>query len=144
MLRDCLAADKLMGQKAPMGWRTAMIGMAAASCLLSASAGHGLAAADGPYEPGLMRLSEVLGSLHFLRNLCGEKGDKWRGEMEKLLASENPDPERKARLTASFNRGYRSFAGTYTTCTSSATEAIARYMKEGEALTREIASKYGN
>ena len=82
-----------------------------------------------------MRLAEILGSLHFLRNLCGEKGDQWRGEMEKLLQSENPDPERRARFIASFNRGYRSFGGTYTQCTASATEAIGRYMKEGETLS---------
>lgn len=101
-------------------------------------------AVEAPFEASLMRLSEVLGSLHFLRNLCGEKGNTWRAEMEKLLAVENPDPARKARLTASFNRGYRSFESTYSTCTSSATEAISRYMKEGEALTREIATRYGN
>ncbi|TIN51443.1 MAG: TIGR02301 family protein [Mesorhizobium sp.] len=100
--------------------------------------------AEAPFEPGLMRLAEVLGSLHFLRNLCGEKGDQWRLEMEKLLESENPDPNRRARFIASFNRGYRSFSGTYTQCTPSATEAIARYMKEGETLSRDIASRYGN
>ena len=102
------------------------------------------AAAEAPFEPGLMRLAEVLGSLHFLRNLCGEKGDQWRGEMEKLLESENPDPERRARFIAAFNRGYRSFGSTYTQCTSSASEAINRYMKEGEKLSRDIASRYGN
>ncbi|WP_275448466.1 TIGR02301 family protein [Mesorhizobium retamae] len=101
-------------------------------------------AAEAPFEPGLMRLAEVLGSLHFLRNLCGEKGDRWRDEMENLLASENPDPERRARFIAAFNRGYRSFSSTYTQCTSSATEAISRYMKEGESLSRDIASRYGN
>ena len=101
-------------------------------------------AAEAPFEPGLMRLAEILGSLHFLRNLCGEKGDQWRAEMEKLLASENPDPSRRARFIASFNRGYRSFGSTYTQCTPSATEAINRYMKEGEDLSRDIASRYGN
>lgn len=100
--------------------------------------------AESPFEPGLMRLAEVLGSLHFLRNLCGEKGDQWRVEMQKLLDSENPDAERRARFIASFNRGYRSFGGTYTQCTPSATEAISRYMKEGETLSRDIASRYGN
>jgi uncharacterized protein (TIGR02301 family) len=100
--------------------------------------------AEAPFEPGLMRLAEVLGSLHFLRNLCGEKSDQWRSEMEKLLESENPNPERRARFIASFNRGYRSFGGTYTQCTPSATEAIGRYMKEGETLSRDIASRYGN
>ncbi|TPK77024.1 TIGR02301 family protein [Mesorhizobium sp. B2-3-3] len=100
--------------------------------------------AEAPFEPGLMRLAEILGSLHFLRNLCGEKGDQWRVEMQKLIDSENPDAERRARFIASFNRGYRSFGGTYTRCTTSATEAISRYMKEGETLSRDIASRYGN
>ncbi len=101
-------------------------------------------AQEAPYEGKLLRLSEVLGSLHYLRNLCGEKGDRWRAEMEKLLESEKPDPERRARFIASFNRGYRSFNGTYTQCTASATEAIGRYMREGEQLSRDIASRYGN
>ena len=102
------------------------------------------ASVDAPYEAGLMRIAEVMGSLHFLRNLCGEAGDKWRGQMEKLLAAENPDPTRRAKFIANFNRGYRSFDEIYVNCTPSATEAINRYMKEGEALTREIAGRYGN
>jgi uncharacterized protein (TIGR02301 family) len=64
--------------------------------------------------------------------------------MEQLLASENPSPDRKARFVASFNRGYRSFDGVYVACTASATEAISRYMKEGEELSRDIATRYGN
>lgn len=101
-------------------------------------------ALDGPYEPGLLRLAEVLGSLHFLRNLCGDDGSAWRGRMETMLATENPGPERRARFIASFNRGYRSFEANYATCTPSATEAIRRYMEEGEKLAREIALRYGN
>jgi uncharacterized protein (TIGR02301 family) len=101
-------------------------------------------AVEAPFEAGLIRLAEVLGSLHFLRNLCGESGNQWRAQMEKLLESENPNPERRARFIASFNRGYRSFSESYKRCTPSATEAINRYMKEGEALTRDIASRYGN
>ena len=101
-------------------------------------------AVEAPYEPGLMRLAEILGSLHFLRNLCGEKGDRYRVEMEKLLQSENPAPDRRARFIARFNHGYRSFADTYRQCTPSATEAIKRYMAEGEMLSRDIASRYGN
>jgi uncharacterized protein (TIGR02301 family) len=101
-------------------------------------------AAEAPFEGSLVRLAEILGSLHFLRNLCGEPGEQWRGEMDKLLQAENPNPARRAKFIASFNRGYRSFAGTYTSCTASATAAISRYMKEGEALTREVAARYGN
>lgn len=111
------------------------------SCMLATTPAP---AAEAPFEPGLMRLAEIIGSLHFLRNLCGEDGSEWRNSMEKLLESENPDPERRARFIASFNRGYRSFGETYKSCTPSATAAINRYMKEGEALTRDIASRYGN
>ncbi|MDQ6437990.1 TIGR02301 family protein [Mesorhizobium sp. LHD-90] len=99
---------------------------------------------ESPFEDNLLRLSEILGSLHFLRNLCGEKGGRWRGEMGTLLAIENPDPERKARLVARFNRGYRAFAGNYTVCTAAAVEATGRYIKEGEQLSRETAVRYGN
>jgi uncharacterized protein (TIGR02301 family) len=130
----------MIGQRSHMGRHLIIAAML--SGMLGAP--QPLRAAEGPFESGLMRLSEVLGSLHFLRNLCGEKGDKWRGEMEKLLTSESPDPERRARFIASFNRGYRSFAGSYTTCTPSATEAINRYMQEGERLSREIAVRFGN
>lgn len=120
--------------------RLALPALVAASLVL----GHGARAADSPFEGDLMRLSEILGALHYLRNLCGESGQDWRGRMEALIEAENPDEARRARLTASFNRGYRSFETTYATCTSSALAAIARYMKEGEALARDTATRYGN
>jgi uncharacterized protein (TIGR02301 family) len=121
------------------------IGSAAALAALLLAGGPKVAGAtDGPFEPGLLRLSEVLGSLHFLRNLCGETGEAWRAEMQGLLDSEKPDEARRARFVASFNRGYRSFEGSYTSCTPAAREAIRRYMDEGERLARDIALRYGN
>lgn len=118
--------------------------VAAAAALHLAVGGGAAVAAEAPFEQPLLRLAEVLGSLHYLRNLCGEKGDTWRKEMEELLTTENPGPERRARFIASFNRGYRSFDGVYMSCTPSATEAIGRYIREGEALSRDIATRYGN
>lgn len=100
-------------------------------------------AQEAPYEDQLLRLSEILGSLHFLRNLCGEEGNAWRNEMEHLLDAENPQGERRARYIASFNRGYRAFAALHTACTASSMAAIDRYMKEGEALSREIVARFG-
>ena len=101
-------------------------------------------AAESPFDGQLVRLAEILGSLHYLRNLCGEDGQDWRGRMEALLAAEKPDEARRARFVASFNRGYRSFQTSYTACTDSAMAAIGRYMKEGEALTRDTAARFGN
>ena len=121
----------------------AFLAMAIAATLFAVTPSSA-ASAEAKFEQPLMRLAEVLGSLHYLRNLCGETGNTWRGEMEQLLASENPPPERRARFVASFNRGYRSFDGVYVACTASAIEAISRYMKEGEELSRDIATRYGN
>jgi uncharacterized protein (TIGR02301 family) len=99
---------------------------------------------DPPYEAKLSRLAEVLGSVHYLRTLCGETGMTWRASMEELLAAENPDAERKARLVARFNHGYRAFDVVHQQCNESAGTALARYMAEGEKLAGEIASRYGN
>lgn len=97
-----------------------------------------------PYEKQLLRLSEILGSIHYLRTLCGEKDGGWRQQMETLLETENPEPVRRARMVASFNRGYRTFSSIYKSCTKSATTAIERYMREGELLTKEVVVRYGN
>ena len=101
-------------------------------------------AVEAPFEGRLLRLAEILGSIHYLRNLCGEPGNTWRDQMQAILAAENPEPALRARFVASFNSGYRSFSGVYASCTDSATAAIDRYMKEGETLSREIAVRFGN
>jgi uncharacterized protein (TIGR02301 family) len=121
--------------------RTALV---IAICFSTAAAASPGRAAEAPYDSGLLRLAEILGSLHFLRNLCGETGSTWRDRMEALVTTENPEPERRAQLVANFNRGYRSFSSTYSACTPSAAEAITRYMTEGEKLTSELAGRYGN
>src|SRR5690606_30506174 len=63
-----------------------------------------------PFDGELMRLAEILGALHHLRALCGaNEGSKWRDQMNALLDAEAPEGERRNRLTAHFNRGFRSF-----------------------------------
>jgi uncharacterized protein (TIGR02301 family) len=97
-----------------------------------------------PYEAEFSRLAEVLGALHYLRPLCGEKQARWRAEMQDLLDAEQPTADRRDRLIASFNRGYQSFELTYRKCTPSADLAISRYLDEGAKLSRDIATRYGN
>lgn len=99
---------------------------------------------DPPYQQKIERLSEIIGSVHYLRNLCGEKSDNWREKMDALLSAEKAEPERRARLVARFNRGYRSFAGSYENCTQAAITALSRYTQEGETLTGEIVTRFGN
>lgn len=119
---------------------------AAALVLLLLSALPAAAAADGdpPYEASLIRLSEILGALHYLRPLCGaEEPTLWRDQMEALLAAEEPPPERRGRIVNAFNHGYSSFAALYRTCTAAASTAVERYMAEGARLTRDITTRYG-
>jgi uncharacterized protein (TIGR02301 family) len=98
-----------------------------------------------PYEADMARLSEILGALHYLREVCGAReGQAWRNEMQALLDAEAPSGERKERLTASFNRGYRGFQQTYRTCTPAADFAIKRYLEEGAKIARDITARYAN
>ena len=98
-----------------------------------------------PYEPQLLRLTELMGSLHFLRQLCGGiDAPEWRSRMEDFLASENPSPLRRARFITQFNRGYQAFDTTYTSCTRAAEEATRLFVAEGKKLSEGIVNRYGN
>lgn len=97
------------------------------------------------FEADLARLSEILGALHHLRAVCGANdGQKWRNEMQALVESEAQAPGRRAKLIASFNRGYRGFQQTYRSCTPAADTAIRRYLDEGAKIAREITARYTN
>ncbi len=95
-----------------------------------------------PYDKQLLRLSEVLGGIHYLRALCNAgDGQKWRRQMQDLVSAEGTTPYRRAQLVESFNKGYRSYQRTYRTCTPTARRAIRRFLDEaitiGEALVAE-------
>jgi uncharacterized protein (TIGR02301 family) len=112
--------------------------------LLAVPAPAGAQAADPPYEGQLLRLSEILGALHYLRPLCGaDESQMWRQQMEELIAAEEPNDRRRARLTDRFNLGYSSFASVYRTCTPAAAAAVDRYQREGVKITRDITARYG-
>ncbi|MGC1352207.1 MAG: TIGR02301 family protein [Xanthobacteraceae bacterium] len=98
-----------------------------------------------PYDRDLQRLAEILGSLHFLRSICGaNEGQKWRNEAQTLIDTEAPSGERHDQMIASFNRGYRAFQQSYRTCTPAADFAIRRYLAEGAKIAREITARYAN
>ena len=98
-----------------------------------------------PFDPDLARLAEILGALHYLRDVCGaNEGQKWRNEMQALVDAEAPSGERRRKIVASFNRGYRGFQQTYRTCTPAADLAIRRYLDEGAKISREITARYAN
>lgn len=102
-------------------------------------------AKPAPYDQQLTRLAEVMGSITYLRGLCGAASDNWRSDMRRLMDSDTAnEPARRQKLTAAFNRGYRSFAALHTSCTEAARDAELRYRNEGATLAAEIAGRFGN
>jgi uncharacterized protein (TIGR02301 family) len=103
------------------------------------------AAPTAPYDGELLRLAEILGALHFLRGICGGKdGQTWRDQMQALVDAETPGGERRDRMVASFNRGYRGFEQSYRVCTPAASLAIRRFLEEGAKISRDITARYAN
>lgn len=92
-----------------------------------------------PYDDKLMRLSEILGAVHYLRELCGaDEGQLWRDRMSELMEAEGTTALRRARLTRSFNKGYLGYSRTYRTCTPSAETAVKRFLAEASDLATEL------
>ena len=110
--------------------------LGACAVLLLAAATPGQAANESkPYDDRLFRLTEILGAVHYLRELCGaDEGQLWRERMSELVKAEGSTALRRARLTRSFNKGYRSYSRTYNTCSPSAQSAINRFLNEGAQL----------
>src|SRR5262249_40888262 len=113
---------------------------ALAAAILAAAGPSAIAPSDStPYDARLMRLSEVLGAVHYLRELCGANdGQHWRERMKELMDAEGSTALRRAKLTRSFNNGYRSYSRTYNSCTPSAQTAIARFLSEGAEIAEGL------
>jgi uncharacterized protein (TIGR02301 family) len=115
-----------------------LIGLATASAPARAQA-------PAPFDANLQRLAEILGALHYLRGICGaNEGQKWRNEVQALIEAEAPSGERRARMIASFNRGFRGFQQSYRTCTPAADLVIRRYLEEGSKIAREVTARFAN
>lgn len=97
-----------------------------------------------PYEDQLLRLSEILGAIHYLRHLCAyDEKEVWREQMAAILDAEEPEEPRRARLIDRFNRGHEGFRAVYRTCTPAAAASADRYIAEGARIAADITARYG-
>jgi uncharacterized protein (TIGR02301 family) len=125
--------------------RTRLLTIAVTVLALAAGPARAVESGQAPFEGDLQRLAEILGALHYLRGICGANdGPRWRNEMQALLDAEAPNGDRRNRLVANFNHGYRSFRQTYRTCTPAADVVIRRYLEEGAKISHEITARYSN
>jgi uncharacterized protein (TIGR02301 family) len=113
----------------------AHVALALLAIVIAAAPARAAPSEGKPYDDKLFRLSEILGAVHYLRELCGaDEGPLWRERMSDLLKAEGSTALRRARLTRSFNKGYRSYSRTYNTCSPSAQSAINRFLTEGAQI----------
>jgi uncharacterized protein (TIGR02301 family) len=97
-----------------------------------------------PYEPQLLRLSELLGALTYLQNLCGgQKGDIWRDKMTALMDAETQNETRRERLAGAYNRGFEGYELNYRQCTPNAQAIITRFLDESSRIARDVSLRYG-
>lgn len=97
-----------------------------------------------PYDRDLLRLSEIVGALAFLRNLCAAPdAAEWPARMKAILDTEGVTQNRRDRLAGAYNRGFRGYSLTYRICTPAADEAARRFIAEGERLSHAIAGRFG-
>ena len=121
------------------GFRRALVVAALIAWPIAASA----APENKPYDDKLMRISEILGAVHYLRELCSaNEGQYWRERMQELMDAEGSSTLRRSRLTRAFNQGYRSYSRTYNTCSPSAQTAITRFLAEGAQLSEGLIKSF--
>lgn len=96
-----------------------------------------------PYQTELLRLSELVGSLHFLTLLCAkEDGDIWRERMQQLMEAEGKSELQRAKLTAYFNRGFDDLRAIHRKCSDSSRTIMTLYLDEADALIETITTRY--
>lgn len=136
------AAGHVRRRKGTSGRLPHRAGSIAGSALLLCLAAQPLSAEPNekrPYDDKLHQLAEVLGAVHYLRELCGQNdGQLWRDRMRDIIDAELLSPQRRASLARSFNSGYRSFSRTYQACTPNAQAAIGRFLVEGAGIADNL------
>ena len=131
-----------MRRPAPTCPRAFRLTAALLGCIAVATSAAAQSAAPEtrPYDDKLLRLSEILGAVHYLRELCGASdGQHWRDRMNELMNTEGSSALRRAKLTRSFNNGYRSYSRTYGSCSTTAKTAIDRFLSEGADIADNLA-----
>lgn len=100
---------------------------------------------SAPFDAPLDRLAELMGTLAFMRDLCGDgDGPAWRDKLQALIDAEGRTGARVERLAGSFNRGFQSYQLVYRTCTPAAQVVIDRALDEGSRIAKELSVRFAD
>ncbi|MEM6712523.1 MAG: TIGR02301 family protein [Pseudomonadota bacterium] len=108
-----------------------------ALCVLIVSCLAVPASAQNQLDIALGELSEILGALSHLEEVCARTSFA-RDDMQSLLANDSLSEVRQSILIDAFNRGFRGAATTHHTCTSSSERLIDRHQQRGADIVASL------
>lgn len=103
----------------------------------------GTAAQSSQARRELVRLSEILGSLHHLRGNClRSEHNEWQQSYQRLLRLQNPGTGLKHEMNQAFNSGYNYYHRNYPSCDPNAAQVARDLAREGERLSKTLMIEY--
>jgi uncharacterized protein (TIGR02301 family) len=132
------SSNRMASRSATAGVVCALL---AAGAVLAAATPAMAASDSRPYDAKLLRLAELIGSIHYLGVLCDrDTGQAWRDRMTALLEAEGTSALRRSMLTQRFNRGFRNYSRSYRDCTATAQATVKSFITEAAGLTEALLS----
>lgn len=93
------------------------------------------------YWADVMRVAEILGGVHYLRDLCnGREGQVWREKMRELLDVTAPDADMRELLVSRFNAAYHKARAAHGRCTGETVTNLNRLTDEGANLSARLSA----
>lgn len=104
------------------------------------------AAPANAQEKPLVELSEAMGGLAFISQVCSPAvtPNPWRARMEALLESEGENSGVREKMAGAFNAGFSDYSTTYRQCTPASRAARQVLMRDAARLAREIERRFGS
>ena len=106
------------------------------------------AAEAPPYEGQLLKISELMGTVAFLADLCpdlhesDQDGEMWRQKAKGLLDAQANNDTLRALLAGAYNRGYLGYEVNYHLCTDMARMSFKHNLSVINGISSALTRKY--
>jgi uncharacterized protein (TIGR02301 family) len=117
-----------------------IIGVALALALMGAATPSRAGDLDSGLDKGLVRLAEILGSVHHLREVCGaNEGALWRNKMIDMLNAATLGAQERQLMISHFNDAYYQAQKAFPDCSDGAAQASNSLFDEAHKLAARLA-----
>ncbi len=96
-------------------------------------------------DDGLTRLSQILGTIHHLRDICGANdGSLWRNKMIDMINAAKLDPDKRQALITHFNDAYYDARTGFPRCSDEAAKRANMLFDEAQRLASSLSDQRKN